>query len=49
MRQLLNTLYITRPNAYLSLNGENIVIKEDNQTIGRYPLHNIESIVLFSI
>jgi CRISPR-associated protein Cas1 len=48
MRQLLNTLYITRPNAYLSLNGENIVIKEDNQTIGRYPLHNIESIVLFS-
>ena len=48
MRQLLNTLYITRPNAYLSLNGKNIVIKEDNQTIGRYPLHNIESIVLFS-
>ena len=48
MRQLLNTLYVTKPNVYLSLNGENVVIKEDNNTIGRYPLHNIESIVLFS-
>ncbi|NLK28433.1 MAG: type I-C CRISPR-associated endonuclease Cas1 [Clostridiales bacterium] len=48
MRQLLNTLYVTRPNAYLSLNGENVVVKEENVAIGRYPLHNIESIVLFS-
>lgn len=48
MRQLLNTLYITKENVYLSLNGENIVIKEDNQIIGRYPLHNIEGVVLFS-
>lgn len=48
MRQLLNTLYVTRPNAYLSLAGENIVIKEENQIIGRYPLHNIEGIVVFS-
>lgn len=48
MRQLLNTLYVTRPNAYLSLSGENVVVKEDNEIIGRYPLHNLESIVVFS-
>jgi CRISPR-associated protein Cas1 len=48
MRQLLNTLYVTRPDVYLSLNGENVVIKEDNNAIGRFPLHNLESIVLFS-
>jgi len=47
MRKLLNTLFINQPSVYLSLDGENIVLKKDNDTIGRLPLHNLESIVSF--
>lgn len=45
MRKLLNTLYITNPNAYLALDGENIVVKLEEQELGRIPLHNLEGIV----
>lgn len=48
MRQLLNTLFITKPEVYVGLNGENITIREDNVIIARYPLHNLESVVCFS-
>ena len=47
MKKLLNTLYITRPNAYLRLDGENIVIEEDGNVLGKLPLINFESIVYF--
>ena len=42
MRKLLNTLYVTTPGAYLSKDGENIVIKVENQERFRIPVHNIE-------
>lgn len=45
MRKLLNTLYIMSPNRYLSLDGENIVVLEDKEQVGRVPLHNLESII----
>lgn len=45
MRKLLNTLYITSPEKYLSLDGETIVINEAEKEPSRIPLHNIESIV----
>ena len=45
MKRLLNTLYITSANRNLSLDGENVVISEKNQEIGRVPLHNLEMIV----
>ena len=48
MKRLLNTLYITSEMRYLSLDGENVVIKEENQEIGRMPLHNLDMIVTFS-
>lgn len=48
MRQLLNTLYLTLPDAYLAVSGENILIKQEEKTLARYPLHNLEDIVLFS-
>lgn len=48
MRPLLNTLYVTLPESYLALNGENIVIKVDQKIKARFPIHNIESIVTFS-
>lgn len=47
MKKLLNTLYITSENSYLFLDGENIVIYEDTQELGRVPLHNLEGIVSF--
>ncbi|MDD2973379.1 MAG: type I-C CRISPR-associated endonuclease Cas1c [Lachnospiraceae bacterium] len=45
MKRLLNTLYITSPDRYLSLDGENVVVFEKQQEIGRVPLHNLEAIV----
>ena len=47
MKRLLNTLYITTGNKYLSLDGENVVILEDQKEIGRIPLHNLQAIVTF--
>lgn len=47
MKKLLNTLYVTTPEAYLSLDGENVVVLRDDKAIGRVPLHNLESIVTF--
>lgn len=47
MRKLLNTLYVTSPDKYLSLDGENIVVLADGEAVGRVPLHNIEGIVTF--
>ena len=47
MKKLLNTLYVTRENGYLSIDGENVVILDGDQEIGRLPLHNLEGIVSF--
>lgn len=47
MRKLLNTLYITSPDKYLSLDGENIVVSADKKEVARLPLHNLEGIVTF--
>lgn len=47
MKRLLNTLYITQPDIYLSLDGDNVVLLKDQEKIARLPLHNIESIVSF--
>ncbi len=48
MKKLLNTLYILTEDAYLTLDGENVVIKQDDKIIGRFPLHTLEGIVSFS-
>lgn len=48
MKHLLNTLYVTLPDVYLAVSGENIVMKRDNKILVRYPFHNLEDIVLFS-
>ena len=47
MKKLLNTLYVTSENSYLSLDGENVVVLDDKTEIGRLPLHNLEGIVSF--
>lgn len=48
MRHLLNTLYVFTEDAYLSLDGENIVVRRDNSELGRVPFHTLESILCFS-
>ena len=47
MKKLLNTLYVTSENSYLGLDGENIVVYEEQKELGRLPLHNLEGIVSF--
>lgn len=47
MRKLLNTLYVTSENSYLALDGENVVLFENKDELGRIPLHNLEGIVSF--
>ncbi len=47
MKKLLNTLYVTREGGYLSLDGENVVIFDNETELGRLPLHNLEGIVSF--
>ena len=39
MRKFLNTLYVLNRDAYLSLEGENIVLLCNKAEIGRVPLH----------
>jgi CRISPR-associated protein Cas1 len=47
MKKLLNTLYIVSPEKYLALDGETVVIKEEDQRDIHVPLHNLEAIVSF--
>lgn len=47
MKRLLNTLFITQPDAYLTLDGDNVVLLKEQEKIARIPLHNLESIVAF--
>lgn len=48
MRQLLNTLFVTSEDVYLSLDGENVVANRGGEAVARYPLHTLQSIVSFS-
>lgn len=47
MRKLLNTLYVTTPDAYLSKDGLNVVVSVKQEEVYRIPIHNIEQIVTF--
>ena len=47
MKKILNVLYVTTDGCYLSLDGENVVINKDHETIARIPLHTIEGVVSF--
>ena len=48
MKQLLNTLFVTSEDVYLSLEGENVLANRDKEIVARYPLHTLQSIVSFS-
>lgn len=48
MKHLLNTLFVTSEDVYLSLDGENVVVNREKSVVGRFPLHNLQMIVCFS-
>lgn len=48
MKKLLNTLFITTENAFLSLEGETVCVEINRKKAGQFPLHTLESIVCFT-
>lgn len=48
MRKLLNTIYVTNEQSYLTLDGENLVCKVEGVEKLRIPFENIENIVCFN-
>ncbi|MGN1120929.1 MAG: type I-C CRISPR-associated endonuclease Cas1c [Eubacteriales bacterium] len=48
MKHLLNTLFVTSEDIYLSLDGENVLANRGKEEVARYPLHTLQSIVSFS-
>lgn len=44
---MLNTLFVNQSDAYLALDGGNVIVKKDDEVLGRVPLHNLEGIVTF--
>jgi len=47
MRKLLNTLFVTTPETYLALDGENVIVLLENEEKRRFPLHMLEGIAYF--
>lgn len=48
MKKLLNTLYLTQENFYLTRERDNIVIKQEGEVVQRFPYRIIDGIVCFS-
>ena len=48
MKRLLNTLFVTSEDIYLSLDGENVVANREKAVVARYPLHTLSGILCFS-
>ncbi|MDE7407955.1 MAG: type I-C CRISPR-associated endonuclease Cas1c [Muribaculaceae bacterium] len=47
MRKLLNSLYVTTPEAYLSKDGQNVVVSNHGNELFRIPIQNLESICTY--
>lgn len=47
MRKMLNVLYVTNPEAYLAKDGENLVVRVQDQEVFRTPVHYLEGVVTF--
>ena len=47
MRKLLNTLYVTSPDTYLALEGQNVMVYREEELLLRIPLHTLEQILYF--
>ncbi|NPV58452.1 MAG: type I-C CRISPR-associated endonuclease Cas1 [Actinobacteria bacterium] len=47
MKKLLNTLYVTSPGAYISREGETVLVTVNNEKKLRVPIHTLDGIVCF--
>lgn len=47
MRRLLNTLFVLSEDTFLRLDGENIVVQNEEKISARFPLHTLEGILYF--
>ena len=47
MKQHLNTLFVTTDGSYLAKDGEAVVVRVDQKTRLRVPLHNLDGVVCF--
>jgi CRISPR-associated protein Cas1 len=47
LRKLLNTLYVTNPEAYLAREGETILVRVEDEVLLRIPVLNVEAVVCF--
>ena len=47
MKQLLNTLYVTTQGAYLARDGETVLVRVEEETALRVPIHTLGSVVCF--
>jgi len=47
MKRLLNTLYVTTPDAHLYREGETVVVKVDDEVKLKVPIHTLGSLVCF--
>ena len=48
MKKLQNVFYVFQSDAYVSKDGDNVVVSKDKQELKRLPIHTIESIVCFN-
>ena len=48
MRKMLNTLFVLTEDSYLTLDGENVVVRQGEAEKGRFPLHTLEGICTFA-
>lgn len=48
MRTMLNTLFVLSEDAWLCLDGENIVVEREGKSVGRFPLHTLEAVLCFT-
>ena len=49
MRKLLNTLYVTIPHAYLSKDGETVLVQVEREARLRVPIYTLEGIVCIGL
>ena len=48
MKHMLNTLFVTSEDVYLSLEGENVLVNREKTVVARFPLHSLQTIICFS-
>ena len=49
MKRLLNTLYVTTQGAYLAREGTNLLVRVEQETRLRVPVHTLGSVVCFGV